>query len=63
MFGELPSWAFYVRHVSGITFRNVSVRLADADFRPAFVFDDVQGLRLDNINQPESQIFKIDTTE
>ena len=63
MFGELPSWAFYVRHVNGITMRNVNVRHVDEDFRPAFVFDDVKGLKLDNINQPEEQIFKIDTTE
>ena len=46
MFGELPSWAFYVRHVDGITFRNVRMRLVNEDFRPAFVFDDVTGLDL-----------------
>jgi len=63
MFGELPSWAFYVRHVDGISFKNVKVTLADADFRPAFVFDDVKHLTLENINQPESQIYKTDTVE
>lgn len=57
MFGELPSWAFYVRHVSNISFSNVKVTLADKDFRPAFVFDDVKGLTMQNVNQPESQIF------
>jgi len=60
MFGELPCWAFYVRHVSGITLKNINVTLADADYRPAFVFDDVKSLNYDNINQPESQIFKVD---
>ena len=49
MFGELPAWAFYVRHVEGITFRNVKVRLTDSDFRPAFVFDDVKQLHLQDI--------------
>jgi len=63
MFGELPSWAFYVRHVRGITFRNVTVNLKEPDFRPAYVFDDVHGLKLENLNQPSSQIYKTDTVE
>ena len=63
MYGELPSWAFYVRHVDGITMKNINVRLADYDFRPAFVFDDVKLLKLQGINQPDDQIFKIDVTE
>lgn len=41
MFGELPSWAFYIRHVKGINLKNVKVQLKDADFRPAFVLEDV----------------------
>ena len=63
MFGELPSWAFYVRHVRGLTMKNIRVSLKDEDFRPAFVFDDVQGLSLTNLNQPDTQIFKIDCSE
>jgi polygalacturonase len=49
MFGELPSWAFYVRHVNGIQFKNVTVSFNEDDFRPAFVFDDVAGLQLKNV--------------
>ena len=65
MFGELPSWAFYVRHVDGITFSNVRLRLADRDFRPAFVLDDVSRLALDGIALPEgqsleSQLFRVE---
>lgn len=41
MFGELPSWGFYVRHVDGIRFKDVHLSLVDEDFRPPFVFDDV----------------------
>ena len=41
MFGELPSWGFYVRHVDGIHFKNVHLTLADEDFRPPYIFDDV----------------------
>lgn len=59
MFGELPSWAFYVRHVKGISFKNVNVTLADKDFRPAFVLDDVIDVKFENINQPESQIYQV----
>lgn len=41
MFGELPAWAFYLRHVKGITFSNVDVRLNGPDFRPAVLMHDV----------------------
>jgi polygalacturonase len=49
MFGELPAWAFYVRHAEGLEFRNVRVRLQSADYRPACVFDDVRGLLLQGV--------------
>lgn len=50
MFGELPAWGFYVRHAAGIGFTNCRVTLRQADFRPAMVFDDVQGLRLARVD-------------
>jgi len=59
MFGELPSWAFYVRHVRNITFRNVNVRLADTDFRPAILFDDVQGQVLSQVSLPDDMIYEV----
>ncbi len=52
MFRELPSWAFYVRHVKGINFRNVTLNLEQPDFRPPFVFDDVSEIKLDKIKLP-----------
>lgn len=55
MFGELPAWAFYVRHAKGISFKNVKVTLDDADFRPAFVFDDVQNLSMEKMDLPEAK--------
>ena len=54
MFGELPSWGFYVRHVDGITFKNITLKLKDKDFRPAFVFDDVQNVVFEKVKYPES---------
>lgn len=59
MFGELPSWAFYVRHVRNLTMRNINVRLADNDFRPAVVFDDVQNKNLEGVNLPDNQIYEV----
>jgi hypothetical protein len=52
MFEELPAWGFYVRHVAGLEMRNICLRLADSDFRPAFVFDDVIDLEVDKVDLP-----------
>lgn len=45
MFGELPSYGLYGRHVRGLTLNNVNFRLKDSDFRPKYIFDDVEGIR------------------
>ena len=50
MFGELPAWAFYVRHVKGLTLKNISVKADDKDYRPAFVFDDVDNINMNVIS-------------
>lgn len=50
MFGDLPAYGFYCRHVSGLTLRNTTVDFATPDLRPAYVFDDVRDLHLDNVN-------------
>lgn len=49
MFGELPAWALYLRHVSGLTLRNVTFQVRARDFRPAIVKDDVTGYREDGL--------------
>lgn len=46
MFGELPAYGLYVRHVDGLTLQNIRVHSREADFRPALVLDDVKKLRL-----------------
>ncbi len=46
MFGELPAWGFYVRHVDGLVFRNVRIGIDAPDYRPAYVFDDVHDLEM-----------------
>lgn len=40
-FKELPAWAFYIRHVDGIQFKNVKLFADEKDYRPAIVLDDV----------------------
>lgn len=57
MFGELPAWALYARHVKGLSIQDFSVSLDRKDYRPAFVFDDVKGgqgskFRVSGDNQP-----------
>lgn len=47
-FGELPAWALYVRHVDGLTLKNVNLILKNSDFRPAFVIDNVSNLKIEN---------------
>ena len=44
MFGELPSWGLYLRHIRNITLKNVQLSLKADDFRPEIVEDDVEGL-------------------
>ena len=49
MFGELPAWGLYVRHVKGLTMRNVRVCIKEDDYRTAMVFDDVKKLSIQDL--------------
>jgi hypothetical protein len=46
MFGTLPAYGFYCRHVEGLTFRNLQVQTMTPDARPALVGDDIRDLRI-----------------
>jgi hypothetical protein len=59
MFRELPAWGFYVRHVKDIKMKNITLKLADGDYRPAYVFDDVDGLVMQGIELPEGRNLQI----
>ena len=50
MFGELPVWGFYSRHVNGLTMKNITIKYQKQDFRPAVIFDDVNGLQFQKNN-------------
>ncbi len=44
MFGRLPAYGFYCRHVRGVRFRNVRLDVAEPDHRPAFICDEAEDL-------------------
>ena len=56
---ELPAWGFYVRHVDGITMKNIKLTNLKNDYRTPIVLDDVQnhnitGLEVTEPNQKEN---------
>lgn len=53
-FKELPAWGFFVRHVDGLTLKNVKVSAEKSDYRIPFVYDDVSNLKTQNIQAVES---------
>lgn len=44
MFGTLPSYGFYCRHVKGLRLNNIDFHLESPDRRPSFIFEDVDNL-------------------
>ncbi|UCD27862.1 MAG: sulfatase-like hydrolase/transferase [Planctomycetota bacterium] len=44
MFGKLPAYGFYARHVEGLTFRNLRLKWTEYDRRPALFCEDVRDL-------------------
>ena len=43
MFGEIPAYGFFIRHVKGITMTDVEVSFLTNDARPPFLLSDVKG--------------------
>lgn len=43
MFGELPAYGFFIRHVKGLTMTDVEMSYIADDARPPFVMNDVKG--------------------
>jgi len=44
MFGDLPAYGFFIRHIKGLQMRDVEVSYLSADLRPAFWLNDVAGV-------------------
>jgi polygalacturonase len=47
MFGTLPAYGFYARHVEDLALNGVRIRSEKDDARPATIFDDVKRLEVD----------------
>jgi len=52
MFGRLPAYGLYCRHISGLKLTNVQVQLASEDKRHAVVFEDVKDATADGLDAP-----------
>ncbi|MDP4228573.1 MAG: glycoside hydrolase family 28 protein, partial [Bacteroidota bacterium] len=49
MFGIIPAYGFFIRHVKGIEMSNVEVSYMNDEQRPAYVLNDVKGADFSNI--------------
>jgi polygalacturonase len=59
MFGNMPAYGMYARHVKSLSARDVLFTNDQPDARPAFVLDDVAGVDLDRIIVPKSPALPI----
>ena len=50
MFGRLPAYGFYCRHVRGLKLLNVQLQLAKSDMRHALAFEDVEDALIDGLD-------------
>jgi hypothetical protein len=49
MFGRLPSYGFYCRHVNGLRLKDVVIAAAPSETRPALVCEDVKNLEVEGL--------------
>ncbi|HEX3229007.1 MAG TPA: glycoside hydrolase family 28 protein [Pyrinomonadaceae bacterium] len=54
MFGEIPVYGFFVRHVRGIEMKNVKVSYLKDDARAPFMFSDAKSVDLREITSPHA---------
>jgi hypothetical protein len=62
MFGQLPSYGFFIRHVKGIRLTGIDLDYERTEMRPAFVFDDVSDLTMSRVNgqlDPNAKAFMV----
>lgn len=52
MFGTLPAYGFFCRHVRGLQFHNIQFETSAPDYRHAIVFDDVNKAVIDSLDAP-----------
>jgi hypothetical protein len=54
MFGKLPAYGFYGRHVKGLKLLNVQLQYQKPDQRHALILDDVEDALIDDLDAPYS---------
>jgi len=54
MFGELPAYGFFIRHVKGLEMRDVEVSYLKQDARPPFILNDVKGVDFRHVKAPHA---------
>lgn len=54
MFGKLPAYGLYCRHIRGLTMRNVQLQVAGKDKRHAVVLEDVHRATIDGLDASHS---------
>jgi len=52
MFGTLPAYGLYCRHVKGLRFQNIRLQTSTADRRHAIVLDDARDVVIDSLDAP-----------
>ena len=52
MFGMLPAYGFYCRHVKGLTLRNIRLGWEEPDRRHALVLEDVEDAEINGVTAP-----------
>ncbi len=55
MFGTIPAYGFYIRHVKGLEVRDVEVSFVKDEQRPVIVLDDVAGASFDNVKAKRTE--------
>jgi hypothetical protein len=54
MFGPIPAWGFYCRHAKNIKLQEINLTLQNPDKRSAFIFEDVEKLKLTSVDADKS---------
>ena len=55
MYGTLPSWGFFIRHVKDIEINDVAIHYITKDERPAFYLNDVQQADFNHVKWPPAK--------
>jgi hypothetical protein len=49
MFGEMPTYGFFIRHVRGLQMSDISLKYVSEDVRPPFIISDAKAIDLNHV--------------